>query len=172
MNINAPVLEMNVFSKHSCLVNMKYFCNWEMEKKITRLTWWEHQFPSETLICLSVSWFPFKSKCEHLYAHLDWASHWCSALNTTNWGGCTSECIAFYLFHHICDIINNSSTEISLSYMPVCVERVRIKITPGAQGREPRPSRRSSEHQALSRHSSPFPPLLVLQCGSSTLLLG
>ncbi|KAL1278330.1 hypothetical protein QQF64_025003 [Cirrhinus molitorella] len=82
---------------------------------------------------------------------------------------------AFYLLHHICDIINsvshNSSTEMSLSYMPVCVERVRIKITPGAQGGEPRPSRRSSEHQALSRHSSPFPPLPVLQCGSSTLLL-
>lgn len=81
---------------------------------------------------------------------------------------------AFCLLHHrgiINSISHNSSTEISLSYVPVCAEHVWIIITPGAQSREPQPSWRSSEHQAVSRHSSPFPPLPVLQCGRGTLLL-
>lgn len=78
---------------------------------------------------------------------------------------------AFNLLRHICDIISsvshNSSTEISLSYMPVCAKRVWIRITLRAGGREPQPSRRSSEHQAMSQRLSAF-PLCLFSCVAHT----
>lgn len=65
---------------------------------IIRFMWREKHSPIENLICMAGSHYRLKSKREHSYAHLDWASHRCSALNTTNWGGCTSGYIVLVCF--------------------------------------------------------------------------